>query len=205
MSADPHLRIVPPPSSNERPRLEGGQIEDHFGPVCPWARLPEGAYWLRVDGWVIRPFRRVSRDKLQGAEERERDWRFIVHCTVVGVDETDPAAPAARSALFHHELDHRRRPKIPHGFRVAVGETSGRWRVPRGGTLWSLFAATGTRIDTLTPEDADRLLGWHLLSRTHVPTRRASKKPGLPGPRIPEALLYSWGGAVEAVRGPHQP
>lgn len=185
------------------PRLEGGEIEDHFGPECPWARLPDAAYWLRITGWVLRPFRRVSREPLRGATEGEMDWRLILHCDVLSVDDNDSQAPAARSALFQHELQRRCRPKVPHGFRVAVGKVSGRWRVPRGGTLWHLLAATGKRTDTLTPHLADLLIGRTILSRTHVPSRRASRKPGLPGPRIPQVERHSWGLEVEEVT-PHE-
>jgi hypothetical protein len=202
--AHPHLDLVAAPSAfPQQQRLEGGEIEDHFGPVCPWARLPDAAYWVRVRGWVLRPFRYVERAPLKNATERERDWRFILHTEVVGVEEIDRGAAAARSALFQHALHHNDRPRLPHGFRVAVGKDSGRWRVPRGGTLWELLAATGQRTGRLTMAAADALVGWHLLVRVHTPARHAARKPGIPGPRIPEQLQYSWGLEVEAVRRPH--
>jgi hypothetical protein len=197
-----HLHLITPSAVRPQPRLAGGQVEDHFGPVSPWARLPDAAYWVRVRGWVLRPFRYVERAALKDAVERERDWRLYLHTEVIGVDDTDPNAPAARSALFHHDLQHGCRPKVPHGFRVAVGKDSGRWRLPRGGTLWNLLAATGLRVDALTPEIADRLLGCRILARIHTPPRHSSRKLGIPGPRIPEQLRHSWGLEVEAVEPP---
>jgi len=149
---------------------------------------------------VFRPFRYIERAALKGSTERERDWRFILHTEVIDVEDTDPNAPAARSALFQHKLHHGTRAKIPHGFRLAVGKESGRWRVPRGGTLWQLLAATGQRIDALTPDVADSLLNWEVLVQVRTPTRHAALKAGIPGPRIPEPLRYSWGLHVEGVR-----
>lgn len=199
-----HLRAVPTAPADPH-RIQGGQVEDHWAERRPWARLPEASYWIRPDGWVIRPFRYVAREPLKGATESERDFRLILHCAVLGVDDADPNAPAARSALFQHGLASSGRPKIPHGFRVAVGKTSGRWRVPSGETLWGLLDATGHRTDTLTAEHADALLGWLLLVRIHTPTRRAARKPGRPGSRIPEPARYSWGAEVEDVRPPTEP
>jgi hypothetical protein len=197
-----HLRVVSAPEP-AKPRFEGGQIEDHFAPILPWANLPEAGYWASVQGWVLRPFRRVTREPRKNASEPEVDWRLILHLEVFDVDQGDLKAPAARSALFQYELSHdRRRPKIPHGFRVAVGKDSGRWRVPRGGTLWNLLGATGERADTLTARIADSLLDWHLLVSVHTPTRRAGHKAGIPGPRIPLALRHSWGLHVEDARQP---
>lgn len=194
-----HLRAVTAAPADLH-RIQGGQVEDHWAECRPWARLPNASYWIRPAGWVIVPFRYVEREPLKGATERERDFRFILHCVVLSVDDTDPDAPAARSALFQHSLTTSDRPKIPHGFRVAVGKTSGRWRVPRGGTLWGLLDATGHRTDTLTADYADALLGWLLLVRIHTPGHRAARKPGRPGSRIPELARYSWGAEVEDVR-----
>lgn len=203
--ADRLLHVVERPDPH---RKQGGQPADHWASPRPWAKLPDMSYWCKVGGWYIAPYRYVEREPLSNATERERDYRVHLTLEVLDVDESDPGdreLPAAKSALFQHRTHQEGRLRIPASFRVAVGATSGRMRIPKGGTLWTLFDALGQRPSVLTPDLLDSLIGQVVCVRTYVQRRKGSRKRGVPGSRIPRSGQYSRVLDVEDVRAPAEP